>query len=40
MAITYTWNRERVTFWHLSIEHVMDPAAIKKHDEMLGTGMH
>jgi predicted neuraminidase len=40
MAITYTWKRLCIAFWHLSIEHVMDYDSIRKHEAMLGVGMH
>ena len=39
MAISYTWKRERIAFWHLSIEHLLDHEALRKHKDLLHGGI-
>ncbi len=39
VAVVYTWKRERIAFWHGSVEQIMDRAAIEKHTEALHSGI-
>jgi len=39
IAVTYTWNRERIAFWHGSIEQITDPDLVELRDKILHTGI-
>jgi predicted neuraminidase len=39
MAIAYTWRRERIAFWHGSVEQVIDRQALEKHTAALHCGI-
>ncbi len=39
LAVVYTWRRERIAFWHGSIEQIIDPDAAQKHTEALHSGV-
>ena len=39
VAVVYTWKRERIAFWHGSVEQIMDRAAMEKHTAALHSGI-
>jgi predicted neuraminidase len=39
IALTYTWKRKRIAYWHGSIEQLMDKQATKRYEEMLHSGV-
>jgi len=39
IALVYTWNRERIVFWHGSVEQIKDPGIVDKYQNNLHTGV-
>ncbi len=39
VALTYTWKRERIAFWHGSLEQLQDQRAASHYEEMLHSGI-
>jgi predicted neuraminidase len=39
IAVTYTWNREKIAFWHGSIEQITDPDLVALREKILHTGV-
>lgn len=39
MAVTYTWNRKRIAFWHGSVEQITDPDLVTRREKILHSGV-
>jgi predicted neuraminidase len=39
IALAYSWNREKIAFWHGSIEQMTDPELVEMRNKILHTGV-
>jgi len=39
IAVAYSWNRERIAFWHGSLEQLIDPDLVAQREKILHTGV-
>jgi predicted neuraminidase len=39
IAVVYSWNRERIAFWHGSIEQLTNPGLVEQREHILHTGV-